>query len=449
MHPEEAFVPKLFQLIDDQRVIGQRNDVKVSVADNIVTIVQQVYSFKAPLDSTEHYFATNYWRTLWQKDSINYKNWGTQFYKLKMDKYLSRQQLDIKEINELTASDFYQTSYKKQILESLKKIRPFKDIRRLDIQPALSVEKDLKYFEDFVFSYKVLDDIPKLFAIDIENASTMLDFLEKKSATFSYSERGSFYNNLFRTNWLNDFLTSAKLSESKKEIIKNSLLTYLDESEFLSEYEEQNTFLNLAKLENIGKTLDSKMKTVFEMEIENASKTIILEEIIAGVTFDQIELLVMNFDALNDILGDKTCAFFHRDFGLPIFQIRSEKEQRQILKNLRNLSEFDFYKHYLTQFGIDFLDKSEKLDFDKIYRILQFDIVSPLSSEGASKRDEYIFGIIRLMEIHFSTRLGFHEKLNESQTFYSFSSSKRAQSWINYLKKNHLVDQKQPEFIPF
>jgi len=55
----------------------------------------------------------------------------------------------------------------------------------------------------------------------------------------------------------------------------------------------------------------------------------------------------------------------------------------------------------------------------------------------------YIYGIIKLLELKHDTRLGFHEKLNESQTFYSFSSTKRAQAWLKYLEEQGLASPVQ------
>ena len=211
----------------------------------------------------------------------------------------------------------------------------------------------------------------------------------------------------------------------------------------MSEFEEQNTILHIAKLENFSKPLSEKFKQVFQMEVDRESKAKIIDEIVATVSYNEISDIVEHYDELSVVLGDDACTFFHRDFGLPIFRIKNEKEQKALLKKHRQLSELDFYLFYLQKFGVDFLDKNGELDFEKIYKILQFDIIRPFASEISSQRDEYIFGIIRLLEIKFETRLGFHEKLNKSQTFYTYSSAKRAEAWIQYLEENELVSPSQ------
>ena len=128
-----------------------------------------------------------------------------------------------------------------------------------------------------------------------------------------------------------------------------------------------------------------------------------------------------------------------KDFGLPIFELENEKTRKQIISNHSKMSEYDFYKYYLKEFGVDFLTKKGNLDFEKIYDLLQFEIVTPFVGGGGSHRDQFTYGLIKILELHFKTRLGFHEKLNENQTFYSFTSTKRAKAWRTYLTDNQLV----------
>lgn len=442
LHSDPEYIPALFRLIDDDRIISRSGALQISVADNIIPVVENIYSVSIPPEDPDHVFATDYWRSLWKKDSANYRSWGNRFYQLKIDSLAFKTDPSIEEINLLTQSPFYSEKYKPELLKALKKVRPIKNFRQLQIQPKLSVTGDLKYFEDLVFTYKDLDDIPKLFDINNENANEMLAFLIDKTASFNYSEKGSFYNNLCRLPWLNDFINSGKITPAIAETIKNTLNDYLNESSFLSEFEEQTTLLNIAKIDNAGKSLTTKLDAVFQMDADPESKAKIIEEIIATVTYAELDQLIANFDQISNILGDNSCNFFHRDFGLPIFRIDNQKELEELLHNHQTLSEFEFYTYYLKAFRIDFLDKKGNLDFGKICDILQFDIVSPFASDGRGKRDEYLFGIVRLLEIHFNTRLGFHEKLNESQTFYNFSSSTRAEAWIGYLQQNGLINKK-------
>jgi len=103
------------------------------------------------------------------------------------------------------------------------------------------------------------------------------------------------------------------------------------------------------------------------------------------------------------------------------------------------MTEYELYFHYLKEFGIDFCTKKGKLDYEKIANILRFDSVTPFVGGGGGKRDYHSYGIIKLLELNFATRLGFHEKLNENQSFYTFSTAKRSKAWIDFLLEKNLI----------
>lgn len=438
LHPDIEYIPELFNLIDDQRIVTQRSNLTVSVADNVIPIVENVYgqNFEPMSDQA---FATQQWRALWKEDGANFDKWEQRFFEEKLDSLKYFDKLKISQLNALTESDYYSEDYKSSILEHLPKIKPLRNIRRLSIEPKLVVKTDLKYFENFVFTYKELDDIPKLFEVKDNDADIMLAFIEEKSATFDINEKGSFYNNLFRAPWLGQYISKGLMDQQMADAIKATLETYLTESEFMSEYEEQVTLLNIAQLQFMGRSVQEKIDGTLQLQIDKAAKAKVLKSIIATVSYEDIPLVADRFDPLLEILGANTYDFLSKDFGIPIFSFSTMKEQEEFVQLHDKLSEYDFYKHYLQAFGLEIFIGNDQLDFQKVYRILSFDNVSPFVGETGGKRDWYIYGIIKLLESHFDTRLGFHEKLNESQTFYSFSSTKRAIAWQEYLEEKGLV----------
>lgn len=84
------------------------------------------------------------------------------------------------------------------------------------------------------------------------------------------------------------------------------------------------------------------------------------------------------------------------------------------------------------------MKENDELDFNKIYNILKYEIVAPFTG-GGSQRDYFTFGIIKILELNFNNHLGFHEKLNENQMFYTFSATKRAVRWMQLLEERRLV----------
>ena len=439
LHPDINYIPHLFQLIDDERIVTQHENLTVSVADNIIPIVESVYGHSFEITDQKP-FATEAWRALWKEDGAQFEVWEQKFFEKKLDSLQYFEKLGIETLNELTESGFYSEKYKDGILKNIKKVKPIRNIRKLSIEPKLSVEEDLKYFQDFFFSYKELDDIPKLFDVTEKNIDIMLAFINEKSNSFEVSEKGSFYNNLFRSPWLTRYVNQGKLKPASVIIIEEALTAYLNESEFLSEFEEQMTQLNIAQLQFMGKSIQDKIDATIALDADKGSKAKILKSIIATVSYREIGLVVSRFDEMVDILGDKTYNFLSHDFGLPVFSFSTMKEQELFIQNHERMSEIQFYSFYLKKFGLELYLKKGQLDYQKIYNILRFDIVSPFVGETGGKRDLYIYGVIKLLELQFNTRLGFHEKLNESQTFYSFSSIKRSQAWLKYLEDEKLVE---------
>ena len=441
LNPSIDMVPHLFDLVEDKRIVTQRNGAIIRVADLIVPSLEGIYNYHFESEDDTKPFATTHWKALWKQDGKNYRNWIKLFFEQKLDSLNMAQELVIEDINLITESPHFTSDYKTVCLESLKKIRPFKEIRKLNIEPRLNVRTDLKYFQDFFFSYKELDDIPKLFNIPHIDAGVMLGYLEKKSAKFSVSERGSFYNNLFRSAWFSSYINSKNADKEVAERIKAVFVTYLDESDYLSEFEEQTTNLHIAQIDNIGRSLEEKLQASIQIEADPGSKAKIQESIIAGISYQDLGVAVENLAQSDGPNANQALEFLYKDFGLPIFNLDQSKDLLEFLEKHSKLSEYDFYYHYLQRFGVQFTKGRGQLDFEKIYNILRFDIISPFVSRTGGKRDYYTYGIIKLLELHFKTRLGFHEKLNENQTFYTFSSQKRANSWIKYLEDNKYVNQ--------
>jgi hypothetical protein len=438
LHPDISYVPYLFELIDDERIVTQKENLTVSVADNIIPIVENVYGHNFEI-TPQKPFATERWRALWKEDGVHFANWEQHFFEQKLDSLQYWKTLKIEKLNELTASNYYSEKYKSIILNNLKKVNPLRDIRKLSIEPKLSVEKDLEYFQNFNFSYKELDDIPKLFDITELNVDLMLTFINEKSATFENSEKGSLYNNLFRTQWLSNYISQGKLNPASVEKIITILITYLNESEFMSEFEDQMTQLNIAQLQFMGKSIQEKIDATLSLDADKGSKAKILKSIIATISYDEIGLIVSRFDEMSAILGNNIYAFLSTDFGIPVFSFDSMKEQELFIQNHKEMSPSEFYTYYLKKFGLDIFSKKDKLDYQNIYNILRFDIVSPFAGEAGGKRELYIYGVIKLLELQFNTQLGFHEKLNESQTFYNFSATNRAKAWLKYLEDEKLI----------
>ena len=433
-HANIDAVPALFELIDDQRILIKNENTTLKISDRLVPIFENIYNYSFSNKENTNTFNTASWRKLWQQDKNNYKNWAKKFYSQKLKQSLAAEKLKIELINDLVASPNFDSIYIKTILGALPKLSPQKDIRKLKLPYKLSVKDHLSYFKNFHFNYKVLDDIPKLFKA--EQANQLLDFIENKSETYDLEQKGNLYNNILSKTWLSDFILQGKISEQHAAKIKSILKSYLNESDFISEFEEKRTVINIATINALNKSLEEKLLASLQIDADDASIMEYQENLIAQIDYKDIGLILQHIDKLNFNNGKSPYAFLSRDFGIPIFDLDHYKKRKTFVKDYEKLSEHQLYLKYLLAFGLDFLDKKGNLDFNKIYHILQYDIVSPFVGNGGAKRDWYTFGIIKLLEYKFDTRLGFPKKLNLSKNYYSNNVFKRAKAWMEYLQKN-------------
>ena len=396
------------------------------VTDEVSTILEIIYNCEKD---------RAFWLKKWEEEGDNFMAWDKEFFDKKRAKWLTDAPLSIHDINAVTTSPFYQESFKSECLEALSKVQPPKDIRRLKYPTPLSPATDLQYFGAIDFSYKILDDIPKFFDTR-HQAQLLVRFLNQKAQHFSIEEKGIFYNNLFRSSWFRTYIDSGQLSTNQADSIKMILATYLQNSDLISEFEEQTTVQNISLLDNLGKSLEKKLLASFRLPIDDATKAKIQAGIISKAAYQQIPIVMIYFDQLSPSYRYN---FLNRDFGLPIFDLEDAQVHQQLIENHKKLSQKELYRFYLEAFGVDFLNKKGALDYTKIDKILQFDIVTPFAGGGGSNRDYYVYGIIKLLELEWKTRLGFHKKLNENQTFYSFSAKKRATAWRAFLKEKGVV----------
>ncbi len=435
-HSSVQMVPTLYKLIDSNKIFIESQQQKITIGDRVVPILEDIYNYSfASTDATM--ISSQEWKNLWKTKRKKYEKWSTIFLQQKLQVLQAKDSLNIEELNNLVEDAQNEEALLPQCLDLIKKIYPRKDIRIISLEKKLSLQTDLAYFQGLELSYKQLDDIPKFFEID--DTPTLIDFLEQESQHFDMLEKGMFINNLFQTKWFLDYVLSGKISVQRVGQYLEYLKHYLNESDYLSEYEEQRILQNQTSLESIGKPLKEKLEMSLALDADEKLKMNIQQGIIARIKYDEIGEVLEFLPYLSSRPTESPYSFLQKDFGLPIFEI-NDKEIERLKERHQNLNEFDFYQQYLQDFGIDFLDKDENLDFNKIYQILQFENVAPFSGLRGIKRDYFVYGTIKLLELHFKNRLGFHEKLNESQTFYTFTSNKRAKAWMQYLKEQQLVE---------
>jgi hypothetical protein len=431
LHPSVAAVPSLYAIITDDRKLKTTDNTEgFKVSERVVGLLETIYGHTFRVEDKRMV-----WRRLWYKEQKNYKDWDKQFFDEQLKYIQVADAITMEDILEVSNSKYLNMKHKSLIINALQRLTPMSDIRRFKSKLPLKVTTDLMFFDSLNIASKDLDDFIKIFEVDDD--SVMWHFLEKKVSTYTPDEAGLFYNSLFKVNWFTNLLSSEKISVYQKELAINVLQSYLSNSEIITEFEEQSTLLHVAELQNVGRNLEEKLEASIALEMSEDAKATIQEAIISRINFAEISIVLRYFDKLSTKAGYSAAAFLYKDFGIPIFNL-DKNTLPQLVENHKNMTSFQFYKHYLKKFGVDFLKENDDLDFKKIYNILKYEIVTPFTG-GGSQRDYFTYGIIKLLEFDFNTRIGFHEKLNENQTFYTHSAAKRAAKWMLFLEERRLV----------
>ncbi len=399
----------------------------------LVKILEKVYQFSFDTKQNE---AINRWWKLWNTMPENYIEWSEFLFQQQLAQLRTAEEVTINDINRITKSSYYKESHRKLCLENLHKIKKSRTIYRLEIKPLLSAETELKYLQNIDFSSKELANIPKMFSKN--NPSDLLVFIYKKAGKSDIAAKSALYNSLFRQAWFLDNVTKGEIPPDICNAIKLTFYQYLSQSTFLTEYEEQTTQLNIVHLENAFLSFKEKLIRISKDSLNEAIRYEYLNATLSKIEFPEI---LVAFSVLKDLqIADKNLfLFLNRDFGLPIFEVPSEKDALRIMNRLKNNNEYEFYEQTLLEFGLPIVKESGKLDFEKVYQLLSYDLVVPFLGEGGKYRDYYTYGLVKLLELHFKTTLDFHPKLNENQTFYTFNSYKRVTAWRKYLLDKGIV----------
>jgi hypothetical protein len=453
-HPYSEMVPHLFRIIGDMRKVALPATENMLNEDNssnsptftrvdvrVVELLEAIYNHNFDIEDADA--KREAWRDMWKKDGTNYQLWNILFFKQQMSYLKMNDSIDIFAINRVAASIHFTPKHRNTVLELLSKVKPVGDIRHLQLNEKISAGKELIYLSKLRFTHKELPNIVKLIHATTDKEDQKLwQFIEVQIKDYSQDQLTDFYNNLFKIKWFNQLLYAhhggqkgeRSLDTVQRNRMIETLKAYLESGELVSEFQEQACLLHIMELENVGKTLAEKLEATTQLEnVSQESRAAIQEAILARIDYADIPVTVRFFEQL----PPEKVAFLYKDFGLPIFDL-DEKDRYDLIFNITNLAESKVYEYYLKKFGVDFQNSKGELDFDKIHEILRFEIVLPFTG-GGNQRDLFTYGVIKLLEFKFKTRLGFHEKLNENQTFYTFTAAKRAAAWLKFLETKGLV----------
>ncbi|HVU56590.1 MAG TPA: hypothetical protein VHD83_16110 [Puia sp.] len=192
----------------------------------------------------------------------------------------------------------------------------------------------------------------------------------------------------------------------------------------------------------------SDLKKEFDEALHDAKKSeFAISAVISKISYDQIGQ-VLDLMKKDSLLGKNIYNFLERDFGLPI-TAHDTAAQRLFREDYSHLDEYHLYEKYLRRLNPAYYFDKEHSDFHRIYDILKYDVVDAFTGGGGSRREDGIYMLIKLLELHFNTRLGFPKKLCNAAGIWGCNCTDRAKYWMHYLEQEGLVqpDKNEPVSI--
>jgi len=376
------------------------------------------------------------WLERWERDSTNFRTWPQAFFAELKSRLAEQDSLPVEVFNAFAASSHFTPQDLPLLLNALPHLQPSRDVRRLRLPFALSISEHLTYFDSLPIEPRYLDDLPRLFDLQAD-LNPLFDWFFQQTATLDAEARGRFYLDLFRKNWFLNHIFDGKISRQQTVLIRQALEAYLDQTAYLSEFEELSIEKYLAALQLAHLPLPERLEATIQMPLDEEARRSLQKEVLARVQYADLPTVAPFFPRLA-VLDEYN--FLNRDFGLPLFDLQAESVGEELVRLHRRLTPLELYVHYLQAFGVDFQDASGRLDFGKIRDLLQYDLVSPFVGSGGQRRDYYVYGLVKVLEYYFGQRLGFHEKLNENQTFFTHFATQRVRAWLAFLEQNGYLE---------
>jgi Ca2+-binding EF-hand superfamily protein len=451
-------VPHLFRIMGDGRTIERNLDNQpVTIGQKVVDVLENIYRYEFAADNPEEKLA--FWRNLRDTDGENYKKWETIFFEKRIgdiEHQLNREQaISFSNMLAILDSRLYDDNrHRSLILRALPRLKPISGIKAVGQKMKLKPQTETQVFEKTNMVVRDLDKVLSAFVVEKpEDYTKMLDFMNRKIEQYRqnlfsqdsseathkkiYNELGGFTNDLMRNvRWFADALRAGKIPPQYRQQLADNLSIYLNSvGDILSETEYQNTQLNIVQLENVGVSTIEAIRKINQLDLSPNERQKLQSDYLARVSYRELSDVL----AIADELSPEALRFVQRDFGLPLFDFDSIS-RKDFIQDHKKMTAFELYRRYLKRFGVDFEKNDGALDYQKIYNILKFEIVSPFAAIGGERRDYFAYGVIKLLEFEFQTLKGFHEKLNENQSTHTFNASKRALSWMQFLEKKQLVN---------
>jgi hypothetical protein len=296
--------------------------------------------------------------------------------------------------------------------------------------------------------------------LDIFYSKKWNDLLANNKYLSCYLKKSALFNNLgiigVCNNYLKKFsgssettLTQLKTFYTSDNDVKSQIEKILLQHNDVSSKKEKKTIIwdgnYTYEIKNLKKQLSKLTNNVHDSsETEDA-----ICKILSQINYKQIATALNTIEDYPFKSEWKKYSFMERDWGFFMAGNFDKKENRdEFLKLYSKRSQYRLYAYYLDKSGIDYTTYN-RLDFDKIYELLKYNVVVAFVGGGGGKKDNEVYSLIKLLELTFKTTLGYPNKLCNSNNIYVCYSNERAKAWMTFLTEKRLLKQKHDEPISF
>jgi hypothetical protein len=423
MHSSSKYTMYLIKYLENNTILVESEDYKRTVADVMVQLLEDIYEFSFSTNEEQPLRETADEWLAFAKKNKDIKNWGSQLFQEKINRLVTKEKISISEFNEILESDLCNAKIQEKCISMIYRLESPNNIRRLNPKELLPF-RDLIHFTKLEFKHKYLDNVLELF--DVKYAKELFLFSKEYIKDIPAKEAGKIHNKLCDFNWYLSGLM-ADNEENKNHVIL-TMNAYLNESDFLSEFEEKRILNRVFLLKYGNESIVEQLKYAIEYGENEEQVYNIQKKLLAEVNYDQLATILNHVDVLIPAKGESEYYFLEKKLGLPSYLFDTEKNRKQFREDVRNLSELEIYEKYLSMTGLDIFKSNQELDFEKIREVLEFDIVSPFSSTVSRTRMHFVVGVMQLLD-------GLYPN-NNIEFMGEDGLRQQAQQWIEYLNTN-------------
>jgi hypothetical protein len=349
---------------------------------------------------------------------------------------LTQKQPDFNAINGITMHpDFAIELERPWLIKLIKKWPQPKLLENIALNEKLDPETDAQFFDSVFTQPSDFVQIWRWFAPDPKGL--VFSHFRSKITALAPEQAGGYLFQFLRNeptkHWLHLYGSTVK----QRHEVLDALVAWYDNQDYLSEYDEGELKLLLLLLEHAEQPLQFKFAVTCAIPSEH-QKAVLQRALLASIRYADLETLREFFPCLSEENNDESLGTATlQNLGLP--PLFETKNGEPILFNTQLIPSI---KLALAQLNVQVYQQNGKIDYSVVQRILEGELITPLINGGGARRDWFVFSVIKILESEHAVSLGFHPKLNEDQSFFTYNSAERAKAWLNYLQSNGLIQAK-------